>query len=87
MRIDEWWPRLDVAARQWLIENNGDVVPPTVLDQIIAVTGTSPDDTSWLGENDTEGLLLSDEAVDWIEQLANEEMPDAGNPGARDDFQ
>ena len=34
MRIEEWWPKLDPETREWLIANNGDVVPTTVLGQI-----------------------------------------------------
>ena len=78
MRIDEWWPRLDERARQWLINNNGEVVPRTIFDQIIAVTGASQGDALWLGEKESAGYFLSDDAVDWIEQAANDEVPDAG---------
>jgi hypothetical protein len=39
MRIEDWWSKLDSATRQWLLSNNGGVVPPSILDQIVAVGG------------------------------------------------
>lgn len=78
MRIEEWWPRVDPSTRQWLIDNNGDVVPPTVLEKITAVAGVPTAGDSWVGDNDSEGLFLSDEAIDWIEETANDEVPEDG---------
>ncbi|HEY8699756.1 MAG TPA: hypothetical protein VIM08_02160 [Arthrobacter sp.] len=74
MRIEEWWSRLDSSTRQWLINNNGDVVPPNILDQITAVAGAPTADASWVGDNVPEGFFLSDEAIDWIEETANDEV-------------
>ncbi|MBP1136443.1 hypothetical protein JOE31_002675 [Arthrobacter sp. PvP023] len=76
MRIEEWWPAVDPSARQWLIDNNGDVVPLNILEQISAVAGASTADASWVGHNAPEGFFLSDEAIDWIEETANEEVPE-----------
>ncbi|MGO4384890.1 hypothetical protein [Specibacter sp. RAF43] len=73
MDIENWWPLLDPATRQWLMDNNGDVVPPGVLDQITAVAGHPEVDASWAGDSVPEGFLLSDEAIDWIEDTANDE--------------
>jgi len=72
MNIDEWWPKLDSSAQNWLIANNGDAVSAEVLRQIAAVGGDVTD-SRWVGENDEGGLLLSDEETDWIEAIANGE--------------
>jgi hypothetical protein len=74
MRIEEWWPRLDSSTQQWLINNNGDVVPLSILDQITAVAGAPTADASWVGDDVPESFFLSDEAVDWIEETANDEV-------------
>ncbi|MBC7443262.1 MAG: hypothetical protein H7311_12235 [Ramlibacter sp.] len=74
MRIEDWWPLLDWSTQQWLINNNGDVVPPDVLDQITAAAGEPTADASWVGNNVPEGFSLSDEAIDWIEMAANDEV-------------
>jgi len=74
MRIEEWWPKLDPATQDWLIANNGDVVPATVLGQIAEVGGdVTPDSTSTC-DNVPGGVLLSDAAVNWIEEAANQEV-------------
>ena len=72
MRIQDWWPRLDWTTQQWLINNNGDVVPPNVLDRITAVAGEPTVDTPWAGDAVPEGFSLSEEAIDWIEMTAND---------------
>ncbi len=65
---------MDPSTQQWLINNNGDVVPPNILDQITAVAGAPTADASWVGETAPEGFFLSDEAIDWIEETANDEV-------------
>jgi hypothetical protein len=66
MNIDQWWPKLDPSAREWLIANNGDAVSPEVLRQIAAAGGDLPPDSDGV-------FFLSDEATDWIEATANDE--------------
>lgn len=78
MDIEDWWPLLDPPTRQWLIDNNGDVVLPGMLDRITAVAGGPAAGASWAGDIDPEGFFLSDEAIDWIEQTANDEVPEGG---------
>lgn len=73
MSIQDWWPLLNSSTQQWLINNNGDIVPPSILDQIVAVSGQPTADASWVGDEEHEGFSLSDEATDWIEQTANDE--------------
>ncbi|MES2093659.1 MAG: hypothetical protein V4531_07595 [Actinomycetota bacterium] len=70
MNIDEWWPKLDPSAQQWLIANNGDAVSAGVLAQIAAAGGDVTPDSRWVGESDEGGFFLSDEETDWIEALA-----------------
>jgi hypothetical protein len=69
MRIAEWWPRLDSAARSWLIAHNGEAAAPDVMSKFVAVAGSA-----WeVGEPGSDGVFLSDEAVDWIEATSNDE--------------
>lgn len=74
MRIEEWWPRIDSSTQQWLIDNNGDVVPPNVLDQISAAAGAPTADAPWVGDDGPGGFFLSNGATDWIEETANDEV-------------
>ena len=78
MRIEEWWPKLDPATQEWLIANNGDVVPTTVLGQIAEAGGDVTSDASSIGDNGPGGFLLSDAAIDWIEETANHETDSDG---------
>ena len=73
MNIDEWWPKLDPSAQEWLIANNGDAVSAEVLGQIAAAGGDVTPDSRWVGESDEAGFFLSDEGTDWIETIANGE--------------
>ena len=74
MEISEWWPRLDVKPQHRLIDNNGDVVPPAVLDKINQAGGEVASEASPIaGDEGQGGLVLPDCDVDWIEQVANEE--------------
>lgn len=73
MEIDEWWPRLTDDAREALIADNGDVVPPEVVAAIVTAGGVLHAGEWWEGESGPDGLTLSDRAVDWIEEAANDE--------------
>ncbi len=68
---------VDAETRGWLIEHNGEPLPPHVIAHIMAVTGGTTDSEWWAGES-ADGPQLSDEAVDWIEAVANDEEPTAG---------
>lgn len=80
MNIDEWWPKLDPSAQEWLVANNGDAVSAEVLRQIAAAGGSVTSDSRWVGESDEGGFFLSDEETDWIEAPA---PAGAGCPGIR----
>ncbi|MHC5794546.1 hypothetical protein ACVXZ4_00160 [Lacisediminihabitans sp. FW035] len=66
MEIDEWWPKLDPSAQQWLIANNGDAVSAEILGQIAAVGGEVTPEAD-------RTFFFSDEETDWIEAIANDE--------------
>ena len=74
--LDEWWPRLSQETRDWLIANNGDAVPAPVVEEITRAGGLVATDSWWVGQSGPTGFYLSDAAVDWIEEVANGEMPD-----------
>ena len=75
MSIEEWWPKLQSESRDYLIANNGDVVPPKLVQEITGAGGVVTSDAWWLGQSGPAGLVLSDEAVAWIEEVANGETP------------
>jgi hypothetical protein len=78
MSIDEWWPKLRPGTRQWLIANNGDAVPATIIDEIEAVGGPAESDEWWVDQDGSDGAggpSMPDEAIDWIEEIANAETP------------
>ena len=71
MDIELWWPRLTPSTREWLIQNNGDTVPPKVVEEITRAGGELATDS----DSEQSGVYLSDDDVDWIETVANEEEP------------
>ncbi|MET0780610.1 MAG: hypothetical protein ABWY26_05760 [Microbacterium sp.] len=73
MEIDQWWPNLDSETREWLMAHNGEAVPAEVLSKIAAAGGAVTSGARWVGESGPDGFFLSDEAVDWIEEIANSE--------------
>ena len=73
METIDWWPEIDPATRDWLTAHNGEALPEDVLSKIIAAGGTLASDAWWIGEEGADGIYLSDEAVDWIETVANDE--------------
>lgn len=64
MSIEVWWPKIRKESRQWLVENNGDAVRGDIIQEILRAGG------------DVSGSYLSDDAVDWVEAVANGEEPD-----------
>lgn len=61
MSIEAWWPNLDAHTRAWLVDNNGAELSAEARSGIAAAGGTFV------------GVRLPDDAVDWIEALANGE--------------
>ncbi|MFN8125979.1 MAG: hypothetical protein U0R64_05670 [Candidatus Nanopelagicales bacterium] len=62
--IEQWWPQVDAATRQWLTDNNGDDLPVAVAQQITQAGGSA-----------TPGVPIPDDEADWIETVANDETP------------
>jgi len=77
MSLEALWPLLHQESRDWLIANNGDALSAQVLDDIARAGGRSPSDAWWVGENGPDGFYLSDAGIDWIEAVANGEVPDS----------
>ena len=73
--LEEWWPLLPPDTRDWLIANNGDAVPDSVIEEITRAGGRVTTEAWWVGENGPTGCYLSDAAVDWVEEVANGETP------------
>jgi hypothetical protein len=74
METIDWWPKLDSKAQAWLIAHNGEAISPEVLSKIVAAGGSMTSTAWWVGESGSDGVHLSEEAVDWIETAANEEF-------------
>ncbi len=64
---------LEPATRQWLIAHNGEPLTPTIASEVRAATAAAGAG-SWI-DDVPDGPVLTDEAVDWIEALANGEEP------------
>jgi len=77
MSMEVWWPKLPSETQDWLIEHNGEDLPAAVIQEITRAGGSITSDAWWVGQNDSTGFCLSDAAVDWIEEVANGEMPEA----------
>ncbi|TFD49749.1 hypothetical protein E3T46_12910 [Cryobacterium sp. Hh11] len=74
MNIELWWPKLTPSTRVGLLENNGDAVPPQVVAEVTRAGGSAAIDSD-SAESD---YYLSDEDVEWIETVTNEEEPTEG---------
>ncbi len=75
--IEQWWPTLQPSTREWLIANNGDAVPAPIVEEIAQAGGAITSEAWWVGQNGPSGFYLSDAAIDWIEEIANGETPQA----------
>lgn len=75
MTVERWWPKLRPETREWLIANNGDAVPVEVVDEVAAAGGPGPEDSWWARDENPSGPVMPDSAVDWVEEVANQEIP------------
>ena len=75
MSIEVWWPKLRQESRDWLVDNNGDAVPSDLVAEIVRAGGAITTDAWWVGQSGPTGFYLSDEAIDWVETIANGEDP------------
>lgn len=70
-----WWHELTDESRIWLIDHNGEPLDAKVKRDIFYVNGGNTDASWWAGESG-EGLCeLTDDAIDWIEDVANSASP------------
>ena len=76
MDIPSLWPSLTAGTRAWLIDHNGEGLSPAVVHELAAANGGSID-SNWWAEDAEEPQTLTDELVDWIEAVANDEEPDS----------
>ncbi|MCB5280292.1 hypothetical protein QK292_10115 [Arthrobacter sp. AL08] len=76
MSIEQWWPKLAPATRDWLIENNGGAVPAEMVAEITQAGGVVDSGAWWSGEYRAGDFYFSDEGVDWIEAVGNGEVPE-----------
>ncbi len=75
MDLDTWWPLVHPATRDWLIAHNGEDLSAAVVGDIARVAGPLPVEAWWLGDNAPTGVSLSDAGTDWVEAVANDEVP------------
>jgi hypothetical protein len=73
MRIETWWPRLTDESRNWLIDHNGEPLDASVQRDIFDVNDGNTDPSWWAGESIDGVSELTDDAIDWIEAVANGE--------------
>ena len=75
MDIPTLWRRLGADTRDWLIAHNGEQLTPDIIDALVSANGGVLD-PEWLaedGDEDGDGPVLADGAIDWIDATANGE--------------
>jgi hypothetical protein len=72
MDFPQIWPLLSASTRSWLVAHNGEPLPDDLIGDILRVTGGELNARWWTGPAVEGQTQLSDEAVDWIETVANE---------------
>jgi hypothetical protein len=73
MELQGLWTYLRPETRDWLIAHYGEALPPAILADLLAANGGSPE-SSWWARDEVGRLGLPDDAVDWIESVANGEI-------------
>lgn len=71
--IARWWRTLPPATQAWLIEHNGEHLPPALVDDISTASGDGFNPAWWAGTCEESGAQLIDAVCDWIEEWANGE--------------
>ncbi len=73
--IEEWWPKLAPATRQWLIADGTEPLPTEVIADI-AWAGVPVDaEQWWVGKQVGTRFYLSKPALDWIKAVADVQPP------------
>ncbi|WP_432510512.1 hypothetical protein [Kineococcus sp. SYSU DK001] len=75
MSLETWWSHVQQDTRDWLLAHNGEALSPAVVQDVERVAGPLPAQAWWLDRTEPDGLHLSDAAVDWVEEVANGEVP------------
>lgn len=73
MDFPQIWSRLSPSSRAWLIEHNGEPLSEYLIAEVLSIAGGAPDTPWWSGPSVDGQTQLTDEAVDWIETVANDE--------------
>lgn len=73
MDFAQIWPQLRTSSRSWLIDHNGEPLPDDLVAEILSVTGGERDPEWWAGPSAQGESQLTEETVDWIEGVANDE--------------
>ena len=73
MDFPQIWPHLRTSSRSWLMAHNGEPLPEDLIAELLSVTGGEPSAQWWTGPSVEGETQLTDEAVDWIETVANDE--------------
>ncbi|GAA2746390.1 hypothetical protein GCM10009868_31600 [Terrabacter aerolatus] len=75
MSLETWWAQVRPETREWLVAHNGEPLPDAVVADILRVEGHVGADAWWADRDGNRGLSLSDAGVDWVEAVANDEIP------------
>jgi hypothetical protein len=67
------------STREWLIEHNGEALLAEIVDDIRLAGRSIASDPPSASQSGSTEFLLSDEATDWIEAIANDEVPRDGS--------
>lgn len=78
MDFPQIWPLLRASTRSWLMEHNGEPLSEDLVAEIRNVAGGEPSTRWWTGSSVEGESQLSDEAVDWIETVANDDAENRG---------
>ena len=73
MAIEHWWSRLDAGTRRWLTDHNGEALPAELVDAIRSAGGAPETEADLVRDEEGVGVVLSDDAIDWVESRANQE--------------
>lgn len=74
MDFPQIWPHLSTSSQSWLMEHNGEPLPDDLVAEILSVTGGEQSAQWWTGSSVEGETQLTDEVVDWIETVANDDQ-------------
>jgi len=74
MDFPQIWPHLSTSSQSWLMKHNGEPLPDDLIAEILSVTGGEQNAQWWTGPSVEGETQLTDEVVDWIETVANDDQ-------------